>query len=397
MPDDRLSDLIVRHIGRLTTWEADHPVRMDAALVVRAGAVAWVGADRDLPAVDDESPELDAAGAAVIPGFVDAHTHAVWAGDRREELAARVAGQTYAAGGIKTTVDATRAASEEELLSSTVDRLRAMRRAGTTTVEIKSGYDLTPDGELRLLRIAGAAATVAGVAAERTFLGAHVVPAEAAASEGYVDGVIAALPAARDAGAGWCDVFCDRGAFTVEQSRRILQAAAVAGLGLRIHAEQLTRTGAAELAAELGCASADHLEQVDEEGARALATARVVAVVAPAAGLQTRQLGAGHVERLRAAGATLALATDCNPGTSWCESMPLAIQLGCWLWGLSVAEALRAATLGGAAALRRRDIGHLAPGARADFVILDTDHESDLALHLRPDLSRHVIVRGVLD
>lgn len=382
--------VILRHVGRLTTWTT--PVIADAAVVIRDGRVEWIGADADLPTGLPDLLEHDAGGGAALPGFVDCHTHAVFAGNRRDELAARISGDPYAAGGITTTVAATVAATDAHLLGVTTDRLAALRRGGVTAVEVKSGYALSPEGELRLLRAAAEAAAAAGIDAELTYLGAHVVPAGRARAD-YIEEVLDTLPAARSAGARWCDVFCDAGAFTVAEARRILTAATTAGLGPRLHADQLELTRAAELAAELGCASADHLDQVDDAGAAALAAAGVVAVVMPVASLQGRT-GSGHVERLRRAGVTLALATDCNPGTAWCESMPLAIQLGCWLWGLPVEIALRAATLGGAKALRRDDVGQLRVGGRGDLVVLNTDHEAELATHLGADLVGATIVAG---
>ncbi|HVB26286.1 MAG TPA: imidazolonepropionase [Mycobacteriales bacterium] len=372
------------------------PPLTEAALIVRSGRVEWTGPDRDLPAGLADGPELDAGGAVVLPGFVDSHTHAVWAGSRRAEFTARLAGQAYDGGGIATTVAATRAATAEELTTAAAARLRAMMRAGTTTVEVKSGYGLTPESECRLLDVAAAAGVRAGVRVTTTYLGAHVVPDDRDRAE-YVAEVIHALPAARRHGASWCDVFCDEGAFTVGEARRILEAARAAGLGLRLHAEQLAHTGAARLAAELGCASADHLDHVDEADARALAAAGVVATVVPVVALYTRSAETGQARRLLDAGATLALATDCNPGTAWCESMPLAVSLGCLTMGLSVDEALRAATLGGAAALRRSDVGQLGVGARADLVVLDAAHEADFVGHLgvqRP--VRATVVGGIV-
>jgi imidazolonepropionase len=226
-----------------------------------------------------------------------------------------------------------------------------------------------------------------------TYLGAHVVPADTDRAE-YVDEVVAALPAARDHGAQWCDVFCDDGAFTVDEARAILRAAAHAGLGLRLHAEQLAHTGAALLAAEMGCASADHLDHADVGDARALAAAGVVAVVVPVAALYSRSARWPDARMLLDAGCTLAVATDCNPGTAWCESMPYAVQLACLGLGLPVDVALRAATLGGAAALRRPDVGHLAVGACGDLVVLDTDHEVDLVAHLGANAISRTVVAG---
>jgi imidazolonepropionase len=348
--------------------------------VIADGSVEWIGTDAELPAGLADRPELDAAGAAVIPGFVDCHTHAVWAGDRRADLLARLEGGDYRPAGIGSTVAATRAATYEELLAAAMSRVTAMRRNGATTIEVKSGYGLTPHDEARLLEvISELSAALGGI--ESTYLGAHVVPDGRDRLE-YVDEVVASLPMAADRGASWCDVFCDEGAFTVDESRRILATAAAVGLGTRIHAEQLTRTGAAKLAADVGCASADHLDHVTAADAAALAGAGVVGVLVPVASLYTRSGRWSHAAVLRDAGVTLAIATDCNPGTSYCESMPLAVQLACLEMGLGVETALRAATLGGAAALRRDDVGHLGVGARGDLLVLASDHEIDVVGHL---------------
>jgi imidazolonepropionase len=386
-----VSDLVVRHIGRLTTWLS--PVIIDAALVVRDGRVAWTGPDAKLPAGLDDMPELDVAGAAVLPGFVDCHTHAVWAGSRRDDFAGRLSGGGYQPGGIATTVAATRAATYDVLLSDAVSRVARMQAHGTTTVEMKSGYGLTPSDECRLLDVIGDVAATRAVTVEPTYLGAHVVP-PGSNRDDYVVEVIDTLAAAKLHGARWCDVFCDEGAFTVEESRRILVAARENGLGTRIHAEQLTHTGAAELAAELGCASADHLDHVDDAGARALAAANVVAVLVPVVSLYTRSQDWTHATTLREAGCTIAVATDCNPGSAWCESMPYAVQLACLGMGLPVEDALRGATLGGAQALRRDDVGHLGIGARGDVLVLAADHEVDLVAHLGADPIAHTVVGG---
>jgi imidazolonepropionase len=350
----------------------------DAALLVRGGQVAWFGPDRDIPTDTRDVATLDAGGAAVLPGFVDCHTHLVWAGSRRGDFAGRLAGGDYAPDGIGSTVAETRAASYDELRRLAQARIDAARATGTTTMEVKSGYGLTPDDELRLLGVAG---ELRGVDVMTTYLGAHVVP-EGRDRSDYVDEVIATIPAAVSAGARWCDVFCDEGAFSVDESRRILAAAARHGLGLRLHAEQLRHTGASMLAAELGCASADHLDHVTAVDAAALAAAGVVGVLVPVCSLYTRSGRWDHAKVLRDAGCTMAVATDCNPGSAWCESMPLAMQLACLGMGLSVEEALRAGTLGGAAALGRSDIGHLDVGAKADLVVVNSDHETDLIAHL---------------
>jgi imidazolonepropionase len=385
-----VSDLVVRRIGRLTTWA--QPRLSDAALVVRDGVVAWVGADADLPGGLGDLIELDAAGAAVLPGFVDSHTHSVWAGSRRDDVVGRVAGASYSPGGIASTIHATRAASTEELLDGAQRRVDTALAHGTTTLEVKSGYGLTPSDELRMLDVAGA---LTGPAVTTTYLGAHVV-GPGRDRDTYVAEVVEQLPAAVEHGASWCDVFCDEGAFTVGESRTVLTAAREAGLGLRMHAEQLSHTGAAMLAAELGCASADHLDHVTTADARAMAAAGVVAVLVPVTSLYTRSNRWSHAQTLRDGGCTLAVATDCNPGTAWCESMPYAIQLACLGMGLAVDEALRAATLGGAAALRRPDIGHLDIGAKADLVVLGTDHEADLVAHLGVNPVAATVVGGAV-
>jgi imidazolonepropionase len=381
-------DLTVRGIGRLLPMSG--PPVAGAALVLRGGRVAWVGPERGLP-VDAPERVLDAGGACVVPGFVDAHTHLVYAGHRREELVARLAGVRYDGGGIRTTVAATRAASTAELVDLAAGRAAAALAHGTTTMEVKTGYGLSPEEELRLLAAIAGLGRRTPLRLEPTYLGAHVVPAGRDGAE-YVEEVVATLPAAVAAGARWCDVFCDDGAFTVEQARRILRAAAALGMGLRLHAEELGRTGAARLAAELRCASADHLEHVSAEDAGALAAAGVVAVLLPTVTLSLRSQAWSHATRLRAAGVELALATDCNPGTSWCESMPYAIQLACLAMGLSVDEAFRAATLGSAHSLRRADVGHLSVGARADLAVLTAEHEADVVAHLgAPAVARTVL------
>jgi imidazolonepropionase len=385
-------DLLVRGIGRLLT-NTGPPIDGPAAVVIRAGRVAWVGAERDLPA-SDELPAYDAGGACVVPGFVDPHTHLVWAGSRREDFLARLAGTRYDGGGIQTTVAATRAAPFDELVALASGRVRAMLANGTTTAEVKTGYGLTADDELQLLDVIRAVALRTPVRVEVTFLGAHVVPTGRDRVD-YVDEVIATLPDAVAHGARWCDVFCDVGAFDVDESRRILIAARGAGLGVRMHAEQLAHTGAATLAAELGCASADHLERVNDADARALAAAGVVGVLLPSAALSTRDRQHDHVRLLRGAGVRLALATDCNPGTSWCESMPYVIQLACLDFGLSVEEAFRAATSGGAAALRRDDIGHLGVDACGDLAVLAADHEADVVAHLGARAVDVTVIGGV--
>jgi len=385
-------NLTVRGIGRLLTM-AGEPLR-DAAVVVRHGRIAWLGPERDLPS--DSPPQLyDAGGACVVPGFVDAHTHLVFDGVRRDEFTARLAGEPYDGGGIRVTVQATRAASDERLLELAQARAMTALDHGTTTMEVKTGYGLSPEHELRLLDVINHLSRRTALGLEPTYLGAHVVPTGRDRTE-YVDEVVATMPQAAAHGARWADVFCDEGVFTVPEARRILTAARGAGLGLRLHAEEIGHTGAAALAAELGCASADHLEHVTAEDARALAGAGTVAVLLPTVTLSLRSQAWGHAALLRGSGVELALATDCNPGTSWCESMPYVIQLACLAMGLSVDEAFRAATVGAAHSLRRDDIGHVSVGARGHLAVLDADHEADLVAHLGARPVRRTVVGGFL-
>jgi imidazolonepropionase len=359
---------------------------------VRNGVVAWIGPDDRVPWTITDAPELDAGGACVLPGFVDPHTHALWAGSRREEYAARLAGQPYTGGGIAATVAATAAATDDELLELAAARLARMAANGTTTVEVKTGYGLEPAAELRLLRLIVRLADRVPLRVEPTLL-AHVPPAGADRSA-HVAAVAAILPEAAAAGARWLDVFCDRGAFTVAEAGALLAAGTRAGLGGRLHAEQLSRTGAAALAAETGCASADHLEHVDEAGAKAMAAAGVVGVLLPTATLSTG--GSWDNARvLRDAGVTLAVGTDCNPGTSWCESVPYALQLAAPLLGLTVPEAVAAATVGAAAALRRPGLGVLRLNRPGDLVVLEAEHEADLLAHLGAPAVRTTVVGGV--
>jgi imidazolonepropionase len=386
-------ELVVRHIGRLTTWTS--PRLTDAAVVITDGRVTWSGPDQALPAGLADRPELDAEGAAVLPGFVDCHTHAVWAGSRREDVTGRLRGGDYTPAGIASTVAATRRASVDELEQLAIVRVGSMRRHGTTTVEIKSGYGLTPGDECRILDVIGSVAASQAMGIDATYLGAHVVP-DGRNREEYVQEVLAILPAAQLHNAAWCDVFCDDGAFTVDEARRILTAAAGHGMGTRIHAEQLGHSGGAMLAAELGCASADHLDHVTADDAAALAAAGVVGVLVPVASLYTRSDRWSHAALLRDAGVTLAVATDCNPGTAWCESMPYAIQLACLAMGLGVDEALAAATLGGAMALRRTDVGQLGVGARGNLVVLASEHEGDLVAHLGAPAIAQTVIGGAL-
>ncbi|MDN4484115.1 imidazolonepropionase [Demequina sp. SYSU T0a273] len=345
-------------------------LRRDAAVVIDADRVAWVGPAADAPAADLRT---DAGGAAMIPGFVDSHTHAVFGGDRAAEFDARMSGAPYTAGGIRSTVAATRAASAEELAARTRHLLDEALRQGTTTVEIKSGYGLDVATERRLLEVA------ARFTDEVTFLGAHVVAPEMADRRGdYVDLVAGPMLEAAAPLARWIDAFCEEGAFYVDETRRVLTAGRDAGLGLRLHANQLTRSGAAALGVELGAASIDHCTFLSDEDVDALAGSDTVATFVPGAEFSTRQ-PYPRVDRLRDAGVTWALASDCNPGSSFTTSLPFCIALAVRDMGATPGEAIRAATAGGAAALRRTDVGRIEVGARADLALLDAPDPVHLA------------------
>jgi imidazolonepropionase len=342
----------------------------DAALVIEGEHVAWTGPASRAPAADEV---IDAEGRAVLPGFVDSHAHLVFAGERSAEFAARMAGQGYAAGGIAATVAATRAAGDDELRAGIGRLAREMLRQGTTTFECKSGYGLTVRDEARSLALAGE------VTPEVTYLGAHVVPAEYADDPaGYVDLVCGQMLNACAPHARWVDVFCERGAFDGDQARAILAAGASKGLLPRVHASQLGPGPGITVAVEAGAASADHCTFLTDGDVAALASSGTVATLLPGAEFGTRQ-PYPDARRLLEAGVTVALATDCNPGSSFTSSMPFCVAIAVRDMRMTTAEAVWAATAGGARALRRDDIGYLAPGTRADLVILDAPSHAYLA------------------
>ncbi|HWG23775.1 imidazolonepropionase [Actinospica sp.] len=372
--------LVVTGIGELTV---NDPQAVDnnstpepfsnAAFAVQDGRIAWIGLAVDAPAADEV---LDVAGRAVIPGFVDSHAHLVFAGDRAAEFAARMTGTPYSAGGIRTTVAATRAADDEQLRANVRRLVHEMARQGTTTVECKTGYGLTLEDELRALRIAKDECDVA------TFLGAHVVPAEYADRRAeYVDLVCGPMLDACAEYADYVDVFCERGAYDEAETRLILDAAKAHGIPVRLHANQLGHGPGVRLAVEYGAASADHCTYLEAADIDALAGSETVATLLPAVEFSTRSRYP-DARSLLDAGASVAIATDCNPGSCYTSSMPFCIALAVREMRMSPGEALRAATLGGAKALRRTDIGHLAVGARADFAVLDAP--SYLHLAYRP-------------
>ena len=350
------------------------------ALLVRDGRIAWIGSPADAPSGE----RVDLGSALVTPGLVDSHTHPAFAGDRSDEAAARLDGAPYTDGGILRTVRATRQADDATLEALVHQRLRAAVHAGTTTVECKSGYGLSLDEELRHLRIIGRVADRLPIRVIRTFLGAHAVPPEAASMAGYAAEVAETMiPAvARERLAEFVDVFADEGFFDLPAVERIGLAASAAGLGLRLHAEQLRRTGAAELGVRLDAASVDHLEQLDADGVAVLAGSRTVATLLPAPAVVLRDRLPPARELLDAR-ARVALASDANAGTfGGFGAMPLVIGLGATLLGMSVTEALTASTSGGASALGLDDVGTLRPGAVADLVAWDAEHEGAFALRL---------------
>lgn len=356
-----MSSLIISNIGQLiTNSDPELGIINDAALIIEAGKITWVGTNSAAPAADKE---IDAAGGVVTPGFVDSHTHAVFAGDRSKDYVARMAGTKYETGGIKTTVAATRSATHEELKAHTQSVLRKCKNQGTTTVEIKSGYGLDVETEVKILQVAQSFTN------ETTFLGAHVIPAEYESNRGdYVNLVKnemlnAVLPHAK-----WIDVFCDQGAFTIDEAREILKAGIAKGLLGRIHGNQLGDTGGAELAIELKLASVDHASVISKKTIEALANSEVVTTFLPGAEFFTKS-DYPNSKIFFDLGAKVALATDCNPGSSYLTSMPVVMSLAIREMSFTPAQALYAATMGGATALKRTDIGHLQVGATADLAI----------------------------
>lgn len=342
----------------------------NATVVLRDGVVEWVGSTDQFDSADVVT---DANGGTVIPGFVDSHAHMVFAGDRTAEFDARMKGESYSAGGIRTTVSATRAASDTVLESRMLSLADEMLRSGITTYETKSGYGLTVGDEARSLHIA------AKQTAETTFLGAHVVPQEfTQAPDDYVSLVTGEMLEACAPHARWIDVFCDRGAFDVDQAREILTAGMARGLLPRLHANQLQHGPGVQLAVELGAASADHCTHLTDADIDALAGSSTVATLLPGAEFSTRA-EYPDARRLVKAGVTVALATDCNPGSSYTTSMPFCIAVAVRDMGFSPDQAVWSATAGGAQALRRNDIGRLVPGYRADLVLLNAPSHVHLA------------------
>ncbi|YAL83018.1 imidazolonepropionase [Dermacoccaceae bacterium W4C1] len=388
-----MTSTLVTEIGELVTNSAEYGddllgIRADAAIVHDGESILWVG---DAAAAPEADERVELGGRTVIPGFVDSHSHLVFAGDRSAEFTARMTGQRYDGGGISVSMAATRAATDEQLREAISARVAEMRSQGTTTVEIKSGYGLTVADEARALRIASEFTD------ETTFLGGHVVPPEMHTDRaGYVDLVCgemlqAALPYAR-----WVDVFCEPHsayAFTEEESRQILTAGRDAGLDVRVHANQLGHGPGVQLAVELGAASVDHCTYLDEADLEALVGSETVATLLPGVEFSTRS-PYPNARKLLDSGAAVALATDCNPGTCFSTSMPTVIGLAVREMGMSPQEALRAATLGAAKALRRRDIGRIEPGMRADLAVLDAPTHVHLAYRFGVPIARTLTASG---
>jgi imidazolonepropionase len=352
------------------TGPAGFAAMADAALVVEQGRVAWTGPASRAPAADER---VDAEGRAVLPGFVDSHAHLVFAGERGAEFAARMAGQPYRAGGIRSTVAATREATDDQLRANLRRLAAEMLAQGITTFECKSGYGLTVPDELRSVTLA------AEVTPEVTYLGAHVVPPEFDGDPaGYVDLVCGAMMDACAPHARWVDVFCEQGAFGPDEAAAVLAAGVAAGLRPRVHANQLTAGPGVQLAVEVGAASADHCSNLTDADVDALAASPTVATLLPGVEFSTRH-PYPDARRLLDAGATVALATDCNPGSCFTSSMPLCVALAVREMHMTTQEAVWAATAGGARALRRTDVGHLGVGARADLVMIDGPSHAYLA------------------
>lgn len=392
-PDAVPADLIIVHARWLLTCAGPAPRRgaaqagagavPDGAVAVRDGQIVYAGPSQSSPTPASHTEVFDLAGRhSVVPGFVDAHTHLVFGGDRRGELQRRLAGETYAAiaaagGGIVSTVEDTRRASEAELVETAHARLSEMLAAGSTTCEVKSGYGLTTEAEIKMLRAIDTLRRRHAMAIVPTFMGAHEIPIEFRGNRSrYVDLVIGEMiPEVARAGlAEWCDVFCETGVFTPEESRRILEAGAAAGLKPRIHADELGSSGGSRVAADVGARSADHLVHVDGTGIAALAGGNVAATLLPAAAFYLKLGRYAPARALIAAGVPVALATDVNPGGGLSPSMPFVIALACFAMEMTFEEALVGATINAAWSLDRSDVaGSLEPGKLADLVVVDGD------------------------
>ncbi len=397
-----MSDLIWQHLNLCPAGNPDDTIA-DAALAVRDGKIAWLGAARDLPREFGAWPRADLCGAWVTPSLVDCHTHLVFGGNRADEFALRLAGASYEdiarrGGGIVSTVRATREADEAALFACAAARLEPLLAEGVGAIEIKSGYGLDLASERKMLRVARALARRYPVSVYTTFLGAHALPPEyAGRADAYIDEVCERmLPALADEGlVDAVDVFCERIGFTLAQSERVMEAAIRRGLPVKMHAEQLSLSGGAALSARYRALSADHLEFLDEAGVRAMKEAGTVAVLLPGAYYFVRETQLPPIDLLRSYGVSIALATDCNPGTSPATSLLAMLNLGCTLFRLTVPEVLQGVTRHAARALGRSDChGELAPGRRADFVAWSVATLAELAYWIGRPLAARVVRAG---
>lgn len=385
-----MTTTVIDNIGLLVTndpevGEGPLGIVRDASVVFDGDRVVAVGSRGSMA-----DRRIDADGRCVLPGFVDSHTHLVFAGERGDEFAARMAGRPYEAGGIRTTVGATRAASTDELRRLTLLRRQEARRAGITTVEIKSGYGLNVVDEVRCLEVAGS------FSGDTTFLGAHVVPVEfEGRTDDYVDHVCRHMLPAAAPHSRWIDAFCEVGAFDADQCRAVLAAGRQHGLGLRLHANQLGHGPGVQLAVETGCASADHCTYLSDGDIEALAASDTVATFLPAADFSTRQ-PYPDARRALDAGVKVAIATNCNPGSSYTTSMSFCIAIAVRDMRMTPEQAVQAATIGGATALRRGDIGRVVPGARADLCVLDAPSYTHLVYRPGVPLVHSVVEGGVV-
>jgi imidazolonepropionase len=390
-----------------TLAEASRPYGLveDGALAWKDGLVAYAGPRAGLPAAirDASLPTQSAAGALVTPGLVDCHTHLVFGGDRAAEFEQRLGGASYeeiarAGGGIVSSVRATRAADDDALFTQSLPRARALLADGVTTIEIKSGYGLDADSELRMLRVARRIGTTLGISVRTTLLAAHALPPEyAGRADDYIDLVCTQIlpAAAREGLADAVDAFCETIGFTPAQTRRVFERARAAGLPVKLHADQLSDLGGAALAADFDALSADHLEWTSAEGVRAMAQAGSIAVLLPGAYYALRETRLPPIDALRAAGVPIAIATDLNPGTSPLLSLRLAMGMACTLFRLTPEESLRAATVNAARALGLDDRGTLQPGKRADFVVWQAREPAELCYWIGGNLARHVYADGI--
>lgn len=396
-------NLLVTNIGQLVTNDERNGgllgVIEGAAVAIEGGDVVWVGLDERIPERYTSHQVCDVAGAAVLPGFVDAHTHAVFAGDRSHEFAMRLSGARYEqiladGGGIYSTVRATREATLDELVDASLPRIARMLAAGTTTIEVKTGYGLDTATEVKMLDAIDRICNVLPIDTMPTFLGAHVVAPEFADDRGaYLDLVTGAMLDAVADRVAFVDVFCDTAAFTVSETRRIAEAAQERGLALRVHADQLAHTGGAALAAEVGAVAVDHLDYSSDEDLVSLARAGTVAVLLPGVSYSMREPPPDG-RRAWDAGLTVAIATDCNPGTSYIETMSFIISLAVVMSGMTPDEAVWSATRGGALALGLHDRGVVAPRHLGDLVVLDAPSYDHLAYRPDGELVAQVIKRG---